>query len=135
MAELNEISVRSFEYYESLRKLRLYVESNYHEKITLRTAARIAGLEEKYFSTFFHRKVGMCFTDWLTAVRVAKAVRLLDDGDYPIARIAFDVGFASVRTFERAFKRHTGCTAKEYKSSVRPEAAEEERPRAVGAAD
>lgn len=103
-----------------LRRVRSYVEENYSHKIRLQQAARVAALEASYFSTFFNRKVGLPFGDWLRRFRVEKAIELLKERDYSITDLASQVGFANLRTFERAFKKYTNRTPIEFKKSIRP---------------
>ncbi|MDA2939275.1 AraC family transcriptional regulator, partial [Acidobacteria bacterium AH-259-A15] len=86
----------------------------------LKEAAQIAGLEKKYFSVFFHEKVGMTFTGWLAHVRVARAMELIKTRNYSITEVAYAVGFGDLRTFQRAFKKCTTLTPREFKNSVRP---------------
>ena len=110
----------AFTYYRRLKKVKEFVEQNLSEEISLGTAAKIAGLEEKYFSAFFHQKIGICFRDWITHTRVNRAKELLRARNDSITDIAFAVGFRELRTFERAFKRCTGKTPRVFKRSVRP---------------
>ena len=63
----------------------------------------MAAMEKTYFSSFFHSKVGITFSNWLQYLRVAQAVKLLETGDYSITEVAFQVGFNDLRTFERTF--------------------------------
>ncbi len=107
-----------FDYYPRLYRLREYVEKSYSEPISLKKAAGIAALESSYFSSYFRAKVGITFTDWLRQVRISKAVDLLKARDFSITHIAYEVGFGDLRTFERAFKQHTGTTPIEFKKSV-----------------
>ena len=62
----------AFQYYHRLQEIKRFIEEHYMEEISLKKAARIAGLEKKYFSTFFHRKVGVGFKHWLTHLRIAE---------------------------------------------------------------
>ncbi len=110
-----------FDYYPRLKRLREYVEQNYSERIPLEKAAQIATLESSYFSSYFRAKVGITFTDWLRQVRISKAMELLKARDFSITHIAYEVGFGDLRTFERAFKKHTRMTPREFKKTVAPE--------------
>lgn len=54
------------------------------------------------------------FRTFLNRYRIGYAISLLDDparGDDKLIAIAFDSGFASLASFQRAFKRETGKTA------------------------
>ena len=107
-------------YYPRLRRVRDYVEHNYSDDISLCEAARIAHLEEKYFSTYFHRKTGICFKAWLAQVRIGHAKSMMEQENCSITEVAFAVGFRDLRTFERSFKRYTDMTPRAFKNSVRP---------------
>jgi len=109
-----------FDYYPRLNRLHQYVEQTYSEPIPLGKAASIAALESSYFSSYFRAKVGITFTEWLRQVRVEKAMELMKASDFSITRIAYEVGFGDLRTFERAFKKHTRMTPIEFKKSVAP---------------
>ena len=110
----------AFIYYQRLRRVRDYVNQNYSDGISLRSAAKIASLEEKYFSAYFHQKTGICFKDWVAEVRVTHARAMMKSRAYNLTEIAFAVGFRDLRTFERVFKRRTGMTPRAFKNSVRP---------------
>ncbi len=118
---LNGTNGTAFDYYPRLKRLREYVEENYSEPIPLGKAAQIVALENSYFSTYFRVKVGITFTDWLCRVRVKKAMELMKASDSSITEVAYEVGFVSLGTCGRAFKKHTRMTPKEFKNSVRPE--------------
>ena len=88
--------------------------------LSLEIAAEVAGLEKTYFSTFFHQKTGICFRDWLSSVRVMRAMEIMTTEDLPITDVAFTVGFQDLRTFERAVEKHTGLTPRAVKDWLRP---------------
>ena len=122
MSDREDFERRIFSYYPSLQRVREYVEQNLSEPISLREAASAAGLEEKYFSAFFHRKTGVCFRDWLAGRRVSRAIEIFTRRDDTITNVAASVGFQDLGTFERSFKRLTGLTPREFKRSVAPAA-------------
>ena len=120
MSELDGTD-QKLDHYPRLKRLREYVEQSYSEHIPLEKAAGIAALESSYFSSYFRTKVGITFTDWLRHVRVKKAMELLKARDFSITEVAYEVGFRDLRTFERAFKKHTLKTPREFKKTVAPE--------------
>lgn len=111
-------SEMAFTYYRRLSKVRSHVEANFSEPLTLDDAAAIAGLEPKYFSAYFRKKTGMCFSQWLAGYRVQQAVKRMRAADCTITEVAYDTGFQDLRTFERAFKGFLGVTPIEYKRKI-----------------
>ena len=120
MKHRNAVNDAAFTYYPRLAKVRDHVERHLEDGISLADAARVAGLEEKYFSAFFHDKTGVCFRDWITDLRIDKATEMMRSQDYPITWVGLAVGFHDLRTFERAFKKCMGQTPRAYKRSVQP---------------
>ena len=111
----------AFHYYLRLARIRAWVNKNYAAPVSLTIAARVAGLNAKYFSKFFRDKTGIRFTEWVHSVRVEKATQMMRRSNYPITTVAYDVGFRDLRTFERVFKRHMGMTPRDYRERVRPD--------------
>ncbi len=118
--DADDIKYAAFDYYRRLRRVKRYIDRHYAEDVTLRNAASIACLEEKYFSNFFHKKTGVRFCDFLSHVRVEHAKRLLGRDDLSITEIATTVGYHNRRTLERAFKKWTGITPSQFRMRARP---------------
>lgn len=117
-ASFETVNWPAFDYYRCLRRLQQGLESDPRHPLSLKTAARVACLEPKYFSSFFHKKVGVSFVTWRNSLRVNKVIEMISKVDQSMADVAHAAGFNDVRTFERAFKRHTGITAAQFKKSV-----------------
>jgi len=113
----NETALR---YYPRLQRVERYVRERSLKEIRLKDAADAAGLETKYFSAFFHSRVGVTFRDWIRWLRVERAKELMRREDDGITHIAFSAGFRDVRSLERAFKQFAGVTPVQWRSSVRP---------------
>ena len=114
------LNLPAFSYYRRLDRFRDFVLSHYSEPISLADAARVAGMERTAFSSFFHRTTGVCYRDWLAAVRVAKAKELMTGSNLTVHEIGSRVGYRSVRTFERVFLRMTGHSPIQFKTFARP---------------
>ena len=109
-----------FTYYVRLQKVKDHIDQHFAEEITVKRAAAIAGLEQKYFSAFFHAKTGICFKDWVTQIRVDRAMEMMQTRNHSITDVAAAVGFRDLRTLERAFKKRTGMSPRSFKRLVRP---------------
>ena len=83
-------------------------------------AAGQAAMEKTYFSFFFRKKVGVTFSSWLQYLRVAKAMSMMEEMDYSITEVAYAVGFQELSTFQKAFKKWTHLTPREFKKLARP---------------
>lgn len=115
-----DLDLPAFSYYRRLDRFRRFVFDHYSEPITLADCARVAGMERTAFSSFFHRTTGVCYRDYLAAVRVAKAMELMTGSNLPVYEVGNRVGYRSVRTFERVFLRTTGYSPIQFKTSARP---------------
>ena len=58
---------------------------------------------------------GIIFVDLLNEVRVELAKNKLKSSDLSLAEIGFLLGFSEQSSFNRAFKRWTGRTPREYR--------------------
>ncbi len=115
-----DLNREAFRYYRRLARVERFVCRNHAAKITLADVARVAGMQRSSFSDFFHRKTGVCFSEWLAAIRVNRAKVLMASGNVTIRAAGSAVGLRNVRTFERTFRRVAGQTPIEFKKSVRP---------------
>jgi len=104
--------------YARLDRVYCYVHQHYSDRITLAEVAKVACLEERYFSTFFHKKTGICFNHWLNQLRIKKAKAAITGSDASITKIAFMVGYRDLSTFEREFKRHAGVTPSAFRKNT-----------------
>lgn len=87
--------------------------------VTREQAARLACLEQAYFSKLFHTSTGLCFAAWRRMTRIAEARRLLLETNLQITVVGETVGFAQLRTFERSFQREVGIGPREYRKVMR----------------
>ena len=120
MIDLDDVHGKAFAYYPRLQKVRDHLEQHLEDEISLATAAQVAGLGEKYFSTYFREKTGIRFKDWFAHVRVKRAAEIMRSAEHTITSTAFAVGFQDLSTLERACRKWMGMTARAYKKSVQP---------------
>ncbi len=96
-----------------------FCENNYKEKISLKMVSESLKISQSHISHIFTDKIHMNFRDYINSLRLSSSLRLLQQSKGTITEIAFDSGFDSVRTFNRAFKKKFGTSPKEYiKSSI-----------------
>jgi two-component system response regulator YesN len=83
---------------------------------SLAFAAEQFKVSEAYMSQLFKERSGINFFDYLEGIRMEEARKLLVESSLPINEIATRVGYSSLNTFSRAFKRFHGFSATEYRS-------------------
>ena len=78
--------------------------------------SRVGGefrMSESYLSTLFKEQSGGNFADYVEALRIERACELLQNTDNTVNDVADAVGYNSVQSFRRAFKRVKGVSPKE----------------------
>lgn len=96
-----------------------YCTSHYNESITVSTVAENLGLSESYVSHVFNDRLNIGFISYINSMRINQAMRLIDEGKLSNTEIAFETGFGTIRTFNRAFSAHMGCTPSDYKKGAK----------------
>lgn len=70
-------------------------------------------MSESYLSTLFKEQSGGNFADYVEMLRIEKACELLQNSTNTVNDVAEAVGYNSVQSFRRAFKRVKGVSPKE----------------------
>ena len=96
-----------------------YIDEHYEQKIELEDIAKIGGYNIAYTSQFFKRQMGISFVEYVLRLRIRDATMRLASTDEAVARIASDCGFADVKAFNVAFKKHFNMTPTEYRKQVK----------------
>lgn len=95
-----------------------YLDEVYmNEDLTLYHAASHFSLTETYLYHFFKEKIGMTFASYLEKLRMDRAYSLLIETQLSINEIAIKVGYGSVHSFRRAFKRCKGYIPSELRNA------------------
>lgn len=99
--------------YRRIVQAKLFIDGNYANNIDLDNIA-----DEAYFSKFhfirqFKKIYGKTPHQYLTIVRIEKAMQLLRT-DIPVSDVCYSVGFESLSAFSGLFKRSVGLTPSQY---------------------
>ena len=98
-------------------KAKRYIETHYHDKITLDTLAGVCNLTKYYLSHKFKELYHISPMGYLTEVRIAAAKDLLLTANYSIEEIASATGFSSASYFSQAFGKICGLSPQEYRKT------------------
>ena len=102
---------------DTLNAILDYCQKNYRSAIHQRDVAAALHISESYISHVFSAKMDMNFCQYLNVLRVNESRRLLTEGKSSITEIAFECGFSSPRSFNRAFFTQIGTSPREYRKS------------------
>lgn len=92
-----------------LEKALLYIQANYHRKISIEDLANQVHMSPSAFSHYFKKRTRKSFTDFVLEMRLGKAAQLLQLDEIPVTGVAYESGFSNVSHFNRSFskKYHT----------------------------
>lgn len=85
---------------------------------TVERLAAIGAMSRSTFAERFRDAVGRSPADYVTAVRIDAAKRLLDAGR-SVSDVSRELGYASDEGFSRAFRRRTGVTPSSWRTAGR----------------
>ncbi len=98
-------------------RAKLYMNEHFSDPgLMLRDVARAVGMSESRFSTVFAQESGKTFTEYLTGLRLSRAMALLAQTDMKTARIAQEAGYNDAHYFSHLFKKTLGLTPGEYRA-------------------
>ncbi len=92
-----------------------YCFNNYKEPLNLDQLSKELSINKFYISHIFNCKLEVSFTDYLAILRVAEAKKQLTQTNKSITNIAYDVGFSTIRSFNRRFREYCNISPKEFR--------------------
>jgi two-component system response regulator YesN len=101
-----------------IEKAKEYIKGNYSDcDISVEKLCSKLHVSPTYFSTIFKKETGMNFVNYLTAVRLEEAVKLLNTTDYKTYMIAEKVGYPEANYFSYVFKKEFGVSPSKYRKN------------------
>ncbi|MBQ9806466.1 MAG: helix-turn-helix transcriptional regulator [Clostridia bacterium] len=99
----------------TLRSIVAFCAQNYSENLSLSLLQERLHLNKYYISHLFNDKLKIRFNDYINALRINEACRFLANTESSITEISEQVGFNTLRTFNRAFMKHVGSSPSDYR--------------------
>ena len=100
---------------DTLGEIMAYCNEHFCERLSLEVLEQKLHISKYYISHVINEKLGVGFNEYLNSIRINKACKLLIEDEKSIKEISSEVGFGTVRSFDRAFLRKKGETAREYR--------------------
>lgn len=94
---------------ERVEQVKMLLQQNLVEPPSLEELGRKIGCSHFYLSRIFSTHTGQTITQHLRQLRMEKAARLLQSGEYNVTEAALEVGYSSLSHFSTAFHETFGC--------------------------
>ena len=104
----------------AVQKMQDYIEAHLTEEITLAALADICSFSPWYAHRLFREHTGYAPAEYIRRMRLAKSALRLKTEQTKIIDVAFDLGFASVDGYTRAFRKEFGINPGEYAKNPVP---------------
>lgn len=103
-------------YRSSVEQVIDYICDRYAESISLEELSSVAVVSREHLCRVFSNVTGVTPIQYLGAVRVRAAKRLLLSSDRRVTEICFDVGYSSLGTFIHKFKLAVGRSPSQFRA-------------------
>ncbi len=95
---------------DSIRKALLYIHSRFRENPSLVQVAEVAGFNKNYFSGLFHQATGKTYKEYINALKLEHAKKLVLTSNISITEVCYASGYSSLTNFLRVFKNNYGVS-------------------------
>ncbi len=98
-----------------IKQVQEYIENNFEQPLQVSALAAMINVTPRTLNRRFQGCVAMRPIEYIQAVRIEQAKRLLESKEVTIKSLAYQVGYSDISSFTRLFKRATELTPKEYR--------------------
>ena len=111
----NEVSQDLDDNQKLMAAIKDYIYKNTDGDLSLKKIGLVMHYNESYLSRLFKKQTGTNFKNFVTEIKLEKAVHLLSETDILVKDIAKNLGFESTSHFQYFFKKNLGMTPQEYR--------------------
>lgn len=105
--------------YRHVEYLENYFRENYSKPIRMSELADQMGITPYYMCHIFQKYRGMSPSNCLSDIRIARAMKLLEETDQPVRKVAAECGYSNPMNFSKFFSRVNGCSPSAYRKQYR----------------
>lgn len=103
------------------QEIKAFVDRNFDQDISLESIANRFYLSKGYLSKAFGQQFGTTLSNYITGLRMEKAMALLLEGHHQIKSVAELVGFRDIGYFYKTFKKYHHCSPGQIIDKHRPD--------------
>lgn len=105
------------EYYERINKVLIHINNNLNEDLDLEKLASISNFSVFHFHRIMKAYLREPLWAYIMRIRLDTAARLLRFSDKPINEIAYEIGYETPSSLNKAFKKRFSVTPMEFRES------------------
>ena len=101
------------------RNIALTANKNFCKKIYVESLSDMINVSPDYFTKVFKDSIGTTPIDYINALRVNRALKLLFSTDISVAEVAEATGFSNANYFNKTFKQYMDTSPLSYRKASR----------------
>lgn len=100
-------------------ELSTYIANNLYQDLSVEMLAKRMNFSDSHFKSWFKKEFGVPPADYVLRLRIEEAKKLLQNNrEHTVTETAYKLNFSSSQYFATVFKKYTGNTPREYRSST-----------------
>jgi transcriptional regulator GlxA family with amidase domain len=100
---------------EPIKDAQVFIEKNFHTKITVEQLAAMTAMGRRTFERRFKKATSNTVVEYLQRVKIEAAKKSLEVGRKNVSEIMYDVGYSDTKAFRTTFKKITGLSPIDYR--------------------
>ena len=106
-----------------IKKAQLYIENNYHQKLSITELAKMVNLNGRSFLRRFKKATANTPLEYIQRVKIEAAKKKLESSAVTILEVMYDIGYNDEKAFRSTFRKYSGLSPKEYRKKYNREMA------------
>lgn len=108
---------------EPVKKAQMFIEKNYHEKISVDQLTGMLALSRRNFERRFKKATANTVTEYIQRVKMEAAKKSFETNRKNVNEVMYDVGYSDNKAFRTVFRNITGLSPLEYRKKYNKEEA------------
>jgi transcriptional regulator GlxA family with amidase domain len=100
---------------EPIKKAQMFIEDNFHQKITVDELASMFSLSRRNLERRFKRATANTVVEYIQRVKIEAAKMSLESSRENVNEVMYKVGYTDTKAFRTTFKKITGVSPVQYR--------------------
>lgn len=118
LRQRNNRSLQEGDIQSCFNRLIAYIDQHFEQKLYLKDLSAQFFINQVYCCQLFKKNLGKTFSEYVTELRIRKAIELLEQTALSIEEIAIRTGFADYYYFNKVFKKECGATPTKFRKKL-----------------